>query len=337
MVKCASEAEAHRVFQEGILGNARREAAQLASRGHVVPDEIRQFLANATPSSIPVPSSSPPGLPLSHAPTVSNPPAGPSIPPAGPSITPTPHAGTSNTSTSAHHTPLPLYHGYNHTGAPPPAELIPGFPPTTSLIPASLEEYEVQIVGPLLEAVQRAADRSGDDTGPIRVRPEDLPVEWRDVYAARLQNVSRGDVLADSAASSSPSITPPSSTAPLSSVIALSDIGTTSTLSDDGTDTGPNAFFLSAHDSDYGEGVDDRDVIGNSVVLPDPESIVGPINVTATVPDVRGAEPYVVQVALPRDYVDRGHDVRVRVNVNVSTPSDLFLPHITHHPFPVRM
>lgn len=305
------------MFREGLIGIARLQAAQLAARGHPVPAELRSLLDHITASE-PSDSSSANDAPtVSAAATLEHQPFGPS---SSMDVDNVPQVA----SVPSAHVPLRLYSGHNATGAPPPAQPIPGFPPTSSPLHRPYGEANVQLVGPLLQAVTNAAARAGPNAEGIRVEPEDLPEALRSEYADRLRDIA-SRIAPSSLLSAEESVdtTPPSTLS--TSFSGFTNTSPTPTLGSlpDADSNDPDAVpavFFGPFDADFGDGVDEEWVIANSVVLPDPTTVRGHVDVSATVPDVRGRgrEPYDLQLSLPRDYMDLGLQVRVRVKIDVS-------------------
>lgn len=74
-------------------------------------------------------------------------------------------------------------------------------------------------------------------------------------------------------------------------------------------------------ESDFGDDPDEGDVIGRSVALPPAFNITEPVEVETSIPRsalLPSHGPYVIQLELPRDYVQAGVDIQTRVRVNVS-------------------
>lgn len=316
MKKCASKEEAERVFQEGLVGIARLEAAQLAARGHPIPVELRSLLDNIMASA---PSDSSSANDAATVPAVAAPERQPFGLSSSMEVDDIPKAPT----VPSAHVPLRLYSGYNATGAPPPAQSIPGFPQTSSPLHPPYGEANIQLVGPLLQAAISAAARAGPNAEGIRVEPEDLPEPLRSEYADRLRDVASHIPPSSLLSAEESTVTTPPSTlsTSFSGFTNTSPTPTLGSLPDtDGNDSDAvPAVFFGPFDADFGDGVDEEWVIANSVVLPDPTSVRGHVDVSATVPDVRGRgrEPYDIQLSLPRDYMDLGKQVRVRVKIDV--------------------
>lgn len=179
--------------------------------------------------------------------------------------------------------------------APTPVLPIAGFPdarPTPYPIQCT-EPVAVPPTSPFLTAISRALDRDdkdfqlqADDFSPRARRFLELPADQR------------------SHRTSSPS----------------TDSETSSGRG--GDDRAAGSASPIRNESDPEDDPDEEPLtIGASAVLPPASTATGPVEVEASFPHAFLTPedgPYIVQVDLPRDYVDAGVAVRTRVRVNVS-------------------